>query len=130
VDAMTVVTSVGAAMFGGGGIAAIVGAIARRRTIRADAAETLTDSALELVAALKADAAAARVDARAAAKDAASARREAAETHRQMVQVRQEAQLLAGRLRQLVRAIHQPDQTIERLRTLVPLAPETTETDF
>jgi hypothetical protein len=114
VDAGTVITSVGGAVGGLAGLAALVGALTRRRVVKADAAETVTDTALELMTALKSDAKAAR-------EDSAAARLDAQETHRQMSVVRQECEALAGKMRRLVAAIHEPLMTIEQLRAMVPL---------
>lgn len=101
-----------AAALGGGGLVAIVNAFAKRRQVKVDAADRLSDGALKWVDEFQADA-------REARHEAAEARREATEAHAQMRAVRAEAQWLAGQLKALRRAIIDPNATIERLRMLV-----------
>jgi hypothetical protein len=105
---------------GGGGVVAFVQAFAGRRVAKADAAERLTGSALEIAEELKKDAKDARAEAAGARSEAAGARREATEAHNQMRQIRVEAEDLAGRLRMLVAAIWSPTASIDGLRALVP----------
>lgn len=128
-DTLTIVTSVAGAALSGGGMAAIVSAFAKRRVTKAEATEKLTDSALDLFNAAKAQAEETRTAAKAdinearkeaaeARREAADARREATEAHRQMQAIKDEAEALAGFLRRLVSAIHDPYVTLERLRAM------------
>jgi hypothetical protein len=106
-----IATVVGAGL-GGGGLVAIVNAVARRRTTKVDAADRLSDGALKWVNEFQENANEARFE-------AAAARREATEAHAQMRAVRAEAEWLAGQLQALRRAIMAPDATLDRLRVLV-----------
>lgn len=118
-DVVTVGTSVVAALLGSTGVAAAIEAVTKRRTRKVDATETLTDTAMEIVSTLKADAAEAR-------RDAAEARQDAIRTHRELLIVREEVDRLTNKLRQLSEAIHDPQAiqnpylTLNRLRTMVP----------
>jgi TATA-binding protein-associated factor Taf7 len=103
----------------GGGVAAIITAFAKRRTIQVDAAARLNDAALKYVAEQQAAGVDARQEAREARQEASEARREATEAHRQMSNIRREAELLADDLRRLRMAIMDPHITLERLRAMV-----------
>jgi hypothetical protein len=118
VDTGTVLVSLGGALLTGGGGTAIVTAITRRGRRKADVAEVLTDTAMDIMAAFKADAKAAR-------EDSAVAKAEVAETRRQFVELGQQAQRLAAELRWIIGAIHEPAQTLDHLRVLVPLPAST-----
>lgn len=111
-DLPTMIATVVGAGLGGGGLVAIVNAVARRRPVKVDAADRLSDGALKWVDEFQADA-------REARSEAAHARREATEAHAQMRAVRAEAEWLAGQLQALRRAIMAPDATLDRLRALV-----------
>jgi hypothetical protein len=100
VEAATIATSVLGGIGGLSGVGALATALFKRRTVKADAAETVTDTALELMAELKADAKATRTE---------------------LATVRAEAESLASRLRTLIAAIHDPVMTLERLRGMVPM---------
>jgi chromosome segregation ATPase len=113
VDTGTVLVSLGGALLTGGGGTAIVTAITRRGRRKADVAEVLTDTAMDIMATFKADAKAAR-------EDAAAFKTEAAEARRQIVDLGQQAERLAHELRRIIGAIHEPAQTLDRLRVLVP----------
>lgn len=108
------------AVFGGGGTAAVVTAITRRRLTRVEAADALADSAIELLNTVKADA---RADLTAMRLELAEARREAAETRLAVRRATAEAEQLTGYLQRVVSAIHDPTMTIERLRVLVGTGP-------
>ena len=121
---------IAAAVLGGGGMAVIVNAFARRSVTKVEAAARLSDSALEIVDQVRsdtrADVMAARSEAREARTEAAEARREAtkardeaAEAHRQMRVIKVEAEELAEFLGKVVRWIQSPDMSMERLRVLV-----------
>jgi predicted ABC-type ATPase len=116
---LTLVSSIVGAVFAGGGAAAVVNALARRRVVHVEAADRLNESTLEWAEQLKADAHGARIDASEARKEAADARREATEAHRQMRAVKTEAEEIASYLAVVVRWIQSPDMSMERLRALV-----------
>ena len=115
-DAATIAVSVVSALFAGGGGAAIITAVSRRKVTEAEAAGALTDSAIELLNVAKADARADVAEARAEAK---GAREEATEARRQMRAVRQEAEQVVRYLHWVLTMIHEPTMTMERLRSLV-----------
>lgn len=102
------------------GVAALVNAVAGRRTVKVDAADRLTDSALEWAQALKADADSARQDAAESRREAAEARRDANEARREATEARREAAEANREMRRLIRLIHDPYVTLDRLRALVP----------
>lgn len=104
------------AIFGGGGTGAIVAAVTRRRVTRAEAADQLTESAIDLLNTVKADA---RADLTAMRIEVAEARREANEARRTIRQASAEAEVLTAYLSRVVSAIHDPTMTMERLRLLV-----------
>jgi len=112
------VSTIGALLAAPGGVA-IVNAISGRKKTQADVVGSLTDSALELLNAAKAETAEARREIKEVREEAAGARREAHETRRQMRHVREEADQLVGYLRRVVSYIHDPTMTLERLRVLV-----------
>ena len=64
-----------------------------------------------------------REDAAAARKEASAAREDATECHRQMTIVRRDATALADELHRIVRAIHDPYMSLDRLRVMVPFPP-------
>ena len=111
-DVGTIVVSVVGALVSGTGGAAVVTALARRKVTEAEAVGSLTDSALDLLNAAKEEASEARAEAR-------EARKEAHETRVQMRHVREEADHIVNYLRRVVRLIHDPTMTMERLRVLV-----------
>lgn len=108
----TVIVAVVSAALTGGGAAAMVNALARRRVTRVEAAAALNESTLEWATQLKDDSSDAR-------KEAHEARIEAREARREMAAVRHEAELLAQELRRLRLAILDPFMTIDRLRSLI-----------
>lgn len=118
-------TAVIAAVTGlsGGGLVAIVQGLFQRRVTRADAADRLTDSAVEWATALKADADSARREAGEAYEAARAARRELTEVHRQMAALADEVEIVTLRLRQWRTAILDPQTTLERLRAMVDAEP-------
>jgi uncharacterized protein (DUF3084 family) len=136
VNWLTVVASLVATVFGVGGGATVINALARRNVTKVEAAARLSDSAMEIVdqvrADTRADVAAARDEAREARAEAGEARRaaakareeaalardEAAEAHRQVRAITREVAELAGFLAQLMRWIQSPDMSIEQLRVL------------
>lgn len=108
----TVIASVIAALLGGGGMAAVISALAGRKVAKVEAADRLNESTLEWASAVKADAADAR-------RETADARREMAEMRLEMATVRREAEALAQELRKLRLAILDPFATLEQLRAMV-----------
>lgn len=108
----TVLVAIISAGLTGGGAAAMVNALARRRVTKVEAADLLNESTLEWAGQLKADSADAR-------KEAAEARVEAREARKEMASVRHEAELLAQELRRLRLAILDPFMTLDRLRSLI-----------
>ena len=105
-----------AAILGGAGVTQVVQAFARRRPTRVEAVEKLNDATLKWAEELEKDAAAAREQAR-------EARVDATECHRQMAAVRREATALADELHRIVRAVHDPYMSLDRLRVMVPFPP-------
>jgi len=126
-DFTTLIVGVVAAVFGGGAGGAITTAVSRRAVTRAEAAEQLTDSAIELLNAVKADTradlTAMRAELADARRDAAEYRRETAEVRQQLRQVTSDAELLVGYMNRVVAAIQDPQMTMERLRILVGSGP-------
>lgn len=118
-DLSTQVATVLGSLMAGGGLVAIVNALAKRRTVKVDAAARLSDETLKWVNEFQEKAKEAEVNAKEARTEAAAARREATEAHAQMREVRAEAEWLAGQLRQLRRAILDPGASLERLRAMV-----------
>lgn len=122
-----VIVGATSALLGGGGSATLATAFARRRVTRVEAADALAESAIELLTTVKNDA---RADLTAMRADVAEARREAAEGRREAAELRltlraavREAEELAGYLRRLTSAIHDPTMTLERLRVLAGSGP-------
>lgn len=118
-DLPVLVASVVGAAISSGGLVAIVNAVARRRKVKVDAADRLSDSTLKWVDEFQTEAREARKEAAEARKEATEARREATEAHNQMRAIRTEAELLAGQLQALRKAILDPNATIERLRAII-----------
>lgn len=104
------------AVFGGGGTAAIVTALTRRRLTRVEAADQLADSAIDLLNTVKADV---RADMALMRTELASARAETTELRAALRGATREAEQLSNYLSRLTSAIHDPNMTIERLRVLV-----------
>jgi chromosome segregation ATPase len=118
-DLTTTVATVLGALITGGGLVAVVNALARRRTVKVDAAARLSDETLKWVNEFQEKAKEAEINAKEARTEAAGARREATEAHAQMRAIRAEAEWLAGQLQQLRRAILDPGASLERLRAMV-----------
>lgn len=108
----TTLASLLGAGLGGGGLVAVVNAFARRKVVRVDAADRLSDSALRWVEQFQEEAAEAR-------REAAACRQESIEARREMHLVREEAKELAADLHRLRRAILDPNASLERLRAMV-----------
>lgn len=108
----SIITSVAAALLAGGGGAAVVTAFARRKVTKVEMAERLNDMALEQLEAFKAEAAEAR-------KEVNQARREMAQVRHEMHVIKLDAEELTSYLTQVIRWIHSPDMSMERLRALV-----------
>jgi len=122
-SSVTVLVTVLAALLGGTGLGTLVSAMSSRRTTKADATRTYTDTALTLIAAVKDDAADARAEATEARRECAEVRREASETRRALMAINNEAARIerqlndcADRLANLVGMIRNPLTTMEDLR--------------
>jgi uncharacterized protein (DUF3084 family) len=118
-----IITSLVAFLGASGGLWSAMTIGTSRRKLAAETASIHTSAALELVAAIRADAEAARREAVETRKEAIEARREAVETRREAVEartylgkIREEAEELSGALAKLVGLIHEPKMTMERLR--------------
>jgi uncharacterized protein (DUF3084 family) len=122
-SAWTVIAAIVGGLGGFGGLAAVITAFTRRRTVEADAEVRLSDEARHWVEQFQEDAKEAKTEAREARAEATAARREAAEAHNQMQAIRREAEWLARQLQDLHRAIIDPNATLERLRAMVGLPP-------
>ena len=95
-----------------GGLIAVVNAVANRRKVKVDAADQLSDAALEQVRSALEQVAMAR-------RDAEEARRSATHAWAEAADARREAMTVAAQLRRLHSEILSPVATIEHLRTLV-----------
>jgi len=115
--------SIVAASLAGGGFVAVVNALAKRRAVKADVTDRLTDSALKMLQAAGADANEAYKEAAEARKEAAEARRETGNARREVAQLSVEVDALAGRVHRLLGWIHDPQMTILELRRLAPMPP-------
>jgi len=118
--------SIVAASLAGGGFVAVVNALAKRRAVKADVTDRLTDSALKMLQAAGADANEAYREAAEARKEATEARRETTHARREMAALSLEVDALAGRIHRLLNLIHDPSMDIGRLRLLAPLPPAPT----
>jgi urease accessory protein UreF len=129
---LSIIPTLVAALIGGGGVVAIVNAVARRRLTHVEAATQLNDQAIEWAKHLEASAAEARnsavqawAQASASARDAADARREATDARREATEARMEAAEIGRELRTLrsvitdPAALQEPAATIARLRAMV-----------
>jgi chromosome segregation ATPase len=117
VDPLTVVVSLSGALLSGGGGAYILGAL--RRTAPAEVTERLNKSAMLQVDQLQervTDAEATTVRTQARMREV---EQEAEDTRQQMRAVRREAADLAERLASMVRMVHDPSMSLDRLRVLV-----------
>jgi uncharacterized protein (DUF3084 family) len=117
-----------AALLGGGGISWLGQYLTKRRTAPIDNAVRISDASMRMIDQMQeqvADAQRAVIDAR---READDARREASAARREMRAVSQEAEELAAKLHKLTRAIHDPYQSLERLRMMLPLPPATNGT--
>jgi len=127
---ITVVPSV----LAGGGIVALINAMANRPKIKADATEGLTDTAvaqvkaaLDQMKAVREDAEhqikLARNDAERAVREAAEARLAATQAWAEAAEARREAMFAVAALRQRDLAILSPYATLESLREMVKSGP-------
>lgn len=106
------IATVLSALLGTGGAGLVVRAIARRRPARVETAVLLNAQTLRYAEQLEQDAAAARQTAREAWTEATAARQMAGEAHQRMEQV-------VSYLGWIIRTIHDPSMTLERLRSMV-----------
>lgn len=116
---VTVLASIIGALLTGSGGAAVVNAFARRRPVRVEAADRLSDSTLKWVEQFQEEASAARREAADMRREAADARREASEVRVELRAVRHEAQELADQLLRVRTALSSPTTTLDHLRMLV-----------
>lgn len=135
---LTLITQTVVALLGAAGLREIVVAVARRKVTKVDAADKLTESAIELINTANSNALDARKEAQAVriefsdarrevsrlSTEAAEARREASDARRMMAQATQDAERVVRYLQSVVTLIHTPTMTLERLRALVPDAGE------
>src|SRR5258708_4770376 len=119
---LTFFASILGALMTGTGAAAIWTGVFRRPVTKVEATERLYESTLEWAEQLKADTTDARHEAAEARREAGDARGGATAAHREMGAIKVEAEELAGFLTQMVRWIHSPDMSIERLGVLVAQA--------
>lgn len=116
-----------AAALGSSGLTVLIQTLAGRKKVRADVADTLSDTALALLQAVRDDAAAqielARKDVASARLEAVEARNEAAAARAEATAARREAMAAAAEMRRLTSEILSPNATIERLRSLVEPGP-------
>lgn len=129
-DVVTTVATVIGGGLAGGGLVAIVNAFATRRVVRVDAADRLSDAAVEWAAELKKDAADARMEAAEARRESAEARRETTEARREAVDIRAQLHAVKTELEQVFAtmrrwqaAVWSPHASLEGLRVLVPQPP-------
>ncbi len=120
VDVGELVAAALGAIFGGGGTAAVVTAITRRRLTRVEAADRLADTAIELLETVKRDT---REDLVAMREEVAGARQEAAQLRSSLRAATTQAEMLGSYLTRVMGAIHDPTMTMERLRVLVGSGP-------
>lgn len=124
------VTSIIGALLTGGGLVAVVNAVANRRKTKVDAATELSDTALEMIREVRTDAmqqielarqiaVSARRDAEDARRSAGQAWAEATEARREAVDMRREAMATAAQLRRLHAEIWSPIATVDGLRRLL-----------
>jgi hypothetical protein len=106
-------------LVGGAGVGRIVAAFARKRIVRADAAETVADTASKLGALSLEQASAAHAEAASARAEAAQARRDAAEVQLQMARLNAEIEVLLARMRNWRSEIFRPSATLEGIRLMV-----------
>lgn len=114
-----------AALIGGGGVVAIVNAVARRRLTQVEAATQLNDQAIEWAKHLEQSAADARnsamqawTQAAASARDASDARREASDARREAAEIGRELRALRSVITDPA-ALNEPAATIAKLRAMV-----------
>lgn len=119
----TVISAAVAALLTGTGGTALINGLFRKKITETEATAALTDSAIELLNAAKADARAdimaLRSEVAEAKKETSAAKQEAREAYHEMAAVRQQADLLVGYLHRVLGMIHDPAMTLERLRVVV-----------
>lgn len=108
-----------AVILGGAGVTQLINSMFQRRAVRVDSAARLNESTLKWAEELQRNSHSALEEARQARSESIDARLEVAELHRQLRKVRAEAQVLVDHFHNMVRLIHEPHMTMERLRTIV-----------
>lgn len=110
-------------ILGGGGVVAIVQAVAGRKQRKVDAADKLSEGSVDWALELKKDASGARAEAHEAREEAKGARQELAQVHRSMRELADEVEAVTQRLRHWRTAILDPAATLENLRRMVDADP-------
>lgn len=105
-----------ASVLASGGAVAIVQAVASRRKVKVDAADQLSDAALDQLRAVRTDAMEQIALAR---RDVEDARRSAQQAWAEAADARREAMAATAQLRRLHSEILSPVATVDHLRTLV-----------
>lgn len=108
------------AVFGGGGTAAVVSAITRRRLTRVEAADRLADAAMDLLETVKKDT---RADLVAMRSEVTDVRKEAAELRMALRNATSQAEILSAYLSRITAAIQDPSMTMERLKAMFGAGP-------
>lgn len=116
---LTLITAIVSALVSGGGLVAVVNALASRRKVRTDAAARLSDEALRWVGEFQEEAKAARTEAAALRKETAKTREEAQEARAQVAAVTVQAEALGRQVQALRAAILDPQVTREQLHDMV-----------
>lgn len=116
---LTLITAVASALVSGGGLVAIVNALASRKKVRTDAAARLSDEALKWVGEFQEEARAARTEAAALRRETSRTREEAQEARVQVAAVTAEAEALGRQVHALRAAILDPQVTRQQLHTMV-----------
>lgn len=108
----------------------LIRTFANRGVVRVNAADKLSDSALDLVRQAGDDAKAARDEARAARQDAAESRREASEARREADASRRAAEAIQRDFSRIKSAIMSPYATLDQLRAMVSDPPSSNGTSY
>lgn len=116
---LTLITAIASALVSGGGLVAIVNALASRRKVKTDAAARLSDEALKWVGEFQEEAKAARSEAAALRRETTRTREEAQEARVQVAVVTGQAEALGRQVQALRAAILDPQVTREQLHSMV-----------
>lgn len=119
-DLGVIVASLVGAVFGGGGTAAVVTAITRRRLTRVEAADRLADTAMDLLNTVRKDT---REELVAMRAEVAENRKEAAELRVALRNATSQAEILSAYLSRITSAIQDPSMTMDRLKVMFGAGP-------